>query len=170
MCSLSFDTKPAIKTSTFVFSKLSSSCVAIIHAHRAHNVNTAGSKSYVGHTECPDAGLAPLTHKQKHVPRRRRRAESKDREWERGGILFIEFDAEHEKRDGISKSLLLRYRRPHLESRVIVTFNLFTIAGSSTWPEELSTFRVTCLFISCDRIFFEQFRTGWFLNFKFRFY
>lgn len=77
-----------------------------------------------------------------------------------GGILFIEFDAEHEKRDGISKSLLLRYRRPHLESRVIVTFNLFTIAGSSTWPEELSTFRVTCLFISCDRIFFEQFRTG----------
>lgn len=38
MCSLSFDTKPAIKTSTFVFSKLSSSCVAIIHAHRAHNV------------------------------------------------------------------------------------------------------------------------------------
>lgn len=79
------------------------------------------------HRQCPDPGLAPLAYKQKHVPREGEGERNRKIERERE-IFFIEFDAEHEKRDGISKSLLLRLRRPHLQSRVIVTFNLFAIA------------------------------------------
>lgn len=100
------------------------------------------------HRQCPDPGLAPLAYKQKHVPREGEGERNRKIERERE-IFFIEFDAEHEKRDGISKSLLLR--RPHLQSRVIVTFNLFTIAWIE-YVEEEKKKKKGCLFISCKTI------------------
>lgn len=98
-------------------------------------------KSYVGHTQ---SVLMPvwrhsLTNRSTCLEGEGEQNGKIERERE---ILFIEFDTEHEKHDGISKSLLIR--RPHLDSRVIVTFNLFTIA----WIEYVDEKKYKgCLFI-----------------------
>lgn len=96
-------------------------------------------KSYVGHTQ---SVLMPvwrhsLTNRSTCLEGEGEQNGKIERERE---ILFIEF--EHEKHDEISKSLLIR--RPHLDSRVIVTFNLFTIA----WIEYVDEKKYKgCLFI-----------------------
>lgn len=105
------------------------------------------TKSYVGHTQCPDAGLAPLAYKQKHVPRRRRRAESKDREKERYSLSNSTRNTKN-----AMEFLNLSYYDAHTLNHV--TFNLFTIAWIESWRRRR---RSMCLFISCNtvgRIFF----------------
>lgn len=105
------------------------------------------TKSYVGHTQCPDAGLAPLAYKQKHVPRRRRRAESKDRENStRNTKNAMEF---------LNLSHYDAHTLNHASSWRLISSRL---RGSNRGEEEEEEACKGCLFISCNtvgRIFFE---------------
>lgn len=105
------------------------------------------TKSYVGHTQCPDAGLAPLAYKQKHVPRRRRRAESKDRENStRNTKNAMEF---------LNLSHYDAHTLNHASSWRLISSRL---RGTNRGEEEEEEACKGCLFISCNtvgRIFFE---------------
>lgn len=111
------------------------------------------TKSYVGHTQCPDAGLAPLAYKQKHVPRRRRRAESKDREKERYSLSNSTRNTKNAM-EFLNLSYYDAHTLNHASSWRLISSRL---RGSNRGEEEEEEACKGCLFISCNtvgRIFF----------------